>query len=161
MLPTTPPPQRAREAVYRLIRLRPRSAREVEDHLKRKGFDAQAIRDTVAWARELGLVDDEAFARLWVNDRLARRPCGARLLRLELRRKGVDDEAIERALARAELDEPRLIRELIRARWALYPGHDPEARRRKLFGFLQRRGFAAEAVWAALREAERDPPAGP
>lgn len=138
----------------RLLRARPRSTAEVVAYLRRKGFSDEAVATTLGWAQETGLLDDALFARLWVEDRLARRPCAARLLRFELARKGIAEELIEAALADVAPGEGERLRRLIAARLPRYRGQPPEVRRRKLLSFLRRRGFTAEEAFAALEELE-------
>lgn len=149
------PPQQAREAAYWLIRYRARSVRELLAKLEAKGFDAQVIEQTIAWARSCGLVDDAKFAQLWVNDQLMRRPQGARRLRWELKNKGVCDEDIDQALSKAELDERELIRGLVEKRLALYRGQPWELQQRKLAAYLAHRGFAMQDIAAVLKEHKR------
>lgn len=146
------PLQQAREAARRLIRHRARSVRELQTKLEAKGFDAQVIEQTIAWARACGLLDDAKFARLWVNDQVMRRPQGARRLRWELRNKGVCDEHIDQALSKAELDERQLIRSLAEKRLALYRGQPWEVQQRKLATYLAHRGFAMEDIAVVLKE---------
>lgn len=147
-----PAPRDAREQVFRLLKLRPRSTREVEEKLRSKGFDAQAIDETVAWAQDSGLLDDRLFARLWVEDRLHRRPASTSALRFELKRKGIVDAFIEEALSEAEIDERALVRRLVEQRLPLYNDQPKADRQRKLAAYLQRRGFQLADVFAVLDE---------
>lgn len=147
-----PQPQRAREAVYRLIKFRARSVWEVQQRLVQKGFDAQVVEETIAWALSCDLLDDAAFAALWVNERLFRRPMSVRFLRLELRHKGVSNQDIERTLSAVNVDERQLIRALIESRLPAYASYEQDAKQKKLIGFLKYRGFAAADVFAVLKE---------
>lgn len=151
-LPADEALSRARHDLERLLRYRPRSLREAEQRLLRKGFSSEIVRQVLAQAQERGWLDDEAFAKLWISDRLLTKPKGARALRSELRAKGVPDQMIERALERAELDETALARQLLQARLARYAADDPQSRERKLTAFLARRGFAYQVIRTVLRE---------
>lgn len=146
-------PERARNHLQRLLRFRPRSVKEVRSRLKRAGFSPEVIQSVTEEAIERGWLDDEAFARLWVRDRLLTKSKGRALLRRELLSKGVSEEIIERVLAEAEaeLDEEKLIRGLIEGRGDRYQGLDPETRERRLYAFLRRRGFSPQAIRRALR----------
>lgn len=147
-----PEESQARKYLLRLLRYRPRSRAEAEARLRRRGYSTKAIADTLTWAEEAGLLNDAAFAKLWVADRLERRPCGASLLRRELRERGVSPEAIEEALAQAGLDEEELARALVEERSARYRALPPEERRARLLAFLSRRGFPAPLCARVLRE---------
>ncbi len=101
-----------------------------------------------------GLVDDERFARAWVQSRLRHRPRSAALIRLELLRKGVTSE-IARKVLREEVSsetEGTMARRLARRRVAAYRGDDRESARRKLAAYLARRGFSYSIISAALAE---------
>ena len=98
------------------------------------------------------MIDDEAFAKLWIADRLAHRPRGKAMLRRELREKGVSLDIIERALEQAELDEEALVRSLAAERLQRYGDRSWEERERKTFAFLSRRGFPLALSRKVLQE---------
>src|SRR5262245_29551432 len=85
---------RALSAALRALDARPRSTAELRLRLKRKGFDPESVDAALARLTELGLLDDQTFARAWVENRQNARPRGTSALRDELRRKGVDAEII-------------------------------------------------------------------
>lgn len=134
----------------RFLGYRPRSMAEVRRYLGRKGFTEGAVAAALERMTQQGWLDDLAFARFWVEDRLRFRPMGHRALSYELRQKGVAAEIIETALADADsLDAARRAarRSLRRLR------HEtPEQLRRKLWGSLQRRGFEAELCREVVEE---------
>lgn len=142
---------RARRDLERLLRYRPRSRREAEQRLTQKGYRPETLAQVLTEAQERGWLNDEAFAKLWITDRLLTRPKSARALRLELLAKGISAEIIAGALADAGLDEGALVRELAEQRWAQYAGLEPLAREHKLAAFLMRRGFAPTLIRATLR----------
>lgn len=147
---------RARDQLLRLLSYRPRSVREVRRRLREQGYSPHAIERVVREAQANGWLDDAAFAKLWVEDRLMTNPKGPFALRQELRAKGVDEVHIERALAEADIDEAALIEALIERHKARYQGDAPETRRRKLVALLRRRGFSLSAIRKTLKE--RDEP---
>lgn len=155
--------RRAVEAGLTFVSYRPRSAKEVADHLRRKAFDAAARDHALRRLTELGYVDDAAFARFWVESRDTHRPKGKRALAWELRRKGVADATIEDALARFGGDEAALAAKVARKRAATLATADPYRFRRQLGAFLARRGFGYEVVeqvvgelWQERRDADDD-----
>ncbi len=154
--------ERAHEIALRLLRYRPRSEREVADHLRRKGFDAQTVEAVLERLRRVGLVDDRAFVRFWVENRAAFRPRGRTALQAELRRKGVPPAIIQEVLAEASPDERALALRLARERARRLRGLDPWTLRRRLAGYLLRRGFDRELVMEVLQamEAELGPGEG-
>ncbi|MFB6285094.1 MAG: regulatory protein RecX [Candidatus Bipolaricaulia bacterium] len=152
--PPNDPLAKARERLIAFLSTRPRSVEEARARLQRAGFALTVIEDALDDAEERGWLDDAAFAKLWVDDRLMTNPRGPKLLRHELREKGVDEAHIERALEEADIDEPQLVRDLIERQKPRYWRDDLEARRRKLFAYLQRRGFTYRAIRDALDEAD-------
>ncbi len=144
---------KAWHAALRLLEARPRAEREIRDRLRRKQFEPEQIDATIARLRDLGLLDDAQFARLWVANRAATSPKGAQALRYELISKGVDrqiaGEIVEDALdpaAEAEMCE-QVARKAL-PRYASSP--DRATFQRKLGGLLQRRGFAWDTVGPVL-----------
>ena len=135
-----------------LLRYRPRSRHEAASRLRERGFPAEVVEKTLAWAEENGLLDDRAFAKLWIADRLSRKPRGRELLKRELRAKGLAEEIIAEALAELEVDELALARRVLNEHLAHYRRRPPEVRRRLLLALLRRRGFAPEVAYRVVRE---------
>jgi regulatory protein len=105
-------------------------------------------------------VNDEAFARAWVENRNAFRPRGRSLLKMELRRKGLSDETVQSILSEQE-DEETLAMEAARKYVRRLKGLDWLEFRRKLGGFLARRGFSyttlapvVSEVWKEIQTAD-------
>lgn len=149
--------QRCYEAALRYLDYRPRSQAELKQRLARRGFDGDTIAATLARLKELGLVDDLAFARFWQENRQAFSPRGRWLVRRELRQKGVADEVIERVLADVD-DEDGAYRAAI-AKARNLPVSDYEGFRRRLGEYLKRRGFGygvikntLKKVWEEVKE---------
>jgi regulatory protein len=141
---------RATEAALRLLASRPRSVREISDRLRRKGFEQVTIERAIERLEGWNYVDDAEFARYWVENRTMHKPRGRRLLEQELRTKGVDREVVKEAIAEADVDEESAALELARAKLPSYRHDDPQAARRKLVGFLQRRGYSYDVIKPVL-----------
>lgn len=141
----------ALSAALRLLAHRPRSEREVRQRLLRKGVPGEAVDATVHRLRQLRLVDDEAFSASWVESRERTSPRGRRLLAAELMGQGVKRATAVRAAAAVDEAAAAVRAAENRAR-ALASLPWPEFRRR-LHGFLLRRGFDSETALAAVRGA--------
>ena len=146
---------KARDAALSLLSHRARSATELKQRLKRKGFEPEMAESTVERMEALGMVDDASFAESFVRDRVRLRPHGRRRLAQELRAKGVDEEtaraAIDEVMEREDASEMGLARAAA-ARWKPRPGEEPERARRRLHAFLARRGFGGDVVREVVRE---------
>jgi regulatory protein len=86
-------------AAARLIEARQRSTVETRRRLIRAGYPEPLVDTAIARLTDLGLLDDAAFARAWVESRDRARPRGERALRYELRSRGMSPELAEAALA--------------------------------------------------------------
>ena len=123
---------------------RPRSRAEIENYLEKRGVNEHQIAKITGRLERAGLLDDEAFAQYWVENRERFRPRGLRALRYELRNKGIDDGIIERALASVDVAESAYISAGRKARQL--KDLDRQAFLRKLVEYLARRGFSYEVA---------------
>lgn len=133
-----------------LLSYRPRSAEEVRRKLRqsKQVFSDTAIDQAVEKLERAGLLDDEAFARYWVSNREQFSPRSARALRHELRQKGVSNRAIDSALS--DLDEQDAAYRAAQAKVRRYAQADEKTFRKRLGGYLSRRGFSYGIVREVL-----------
>ena len=144
------------EAALRFLEARQRSSAEVRRRLLLHGYRADLVETSIERLTELGMIDDAAFARAWVESRDRARPRGERALRQELARKGIDrairDETLaERDVDRPDADEDAARRLLERHASALALVPDLRARRQRAFALLARHGFDSELCAALTR----------
>lgn len=140
----------AKARAVRLISRRPRSIAEIEQNLRQKDFEAHVIEQAVARLQEVGLLDDEAFARYWVEQRDTFKPRSHLALRQELQQKGVNRAVIEVALS--EVDQTAAAQRAAAKQARRYTHLTEDEFRRKLAGFLQRRGFHYEIIKQVIDE---------
>ena len=150
--------QDSHEAAYQkalgFLDYRPRSSAEVRKNLEKHGYDPEVIEQVLERLGRSGLVNDGQFAQTWVDNRSEFRPRGRRLLSMELRQKGLDDEAIESALT--GLDEEALAYQAaLKYQRKLQDLPKPDFRR-KLAGFLARRGFSYAVIEPVLERVWQD-----
>lgn len=153
---------RATEAGLRFLAYRPRSEREVRDRLRRRGFADGAIEEAVERLRGWHYLDDAEFARFWVENRNEHQPRGRRLLKSELRAKGVDPELASEVIEEEASEELPAALALARKRASSLHALDALTRRRRLASYLQRRGYGWDVVRpvldAVLGESDDDVP---
>lgn len=145
---------KAYDHASRFLGYRPRSTSEVRKNLQEKGYPPDAIDASIAKLTEQGYLDDNAFARYWVENRSTFKPRGARALRSELRQKGVADAVINIVLADLDGDAEAYRAAEVRAH--RYKGKTQAEFKHKVGQFLARRGFdyrTSEGVLAQLIEA--------
>jgi regulatory protein len=147
---------RAKNAAYRLLTYRPRSRAELIQKLQDKEFDQAVIEAVVADLVRLGYVNDRQFAEQWASSRVRLRAFGRRRIELELRNKGVERETISEALAAVFGAEPELGTAISAAEKKLNTmrSADRETRRRRLAGFLERKGYSFEIIRRVINERE-------
>lgn len=133
----------ARERSYQQALLylsyRPRSEAEIRQNLRKHETPDEVIEETLERLRQARLANDDDFARMWVENRSTFRPRSRRLLAMELRQKGLSDEAAQSALT--GVNEEELAYEAARKRAGRFNGLDWADFRKKLSDFLARRGF--------------------
>jgi regulatory protein len=142
--------EKAHEWALNFLSYRPRSEAEVRRHLYRRGSDEEVIHAVITRLVRASLLDDEAFARYWVENRAQLNPRGVHALRYELREKGVTDAIISQVLADFDdTDAARQAAETAARRFASLP---PREFRRRLGDYLTRRGFAYETTQTLIEE---------
>ena len=144
------------EAALRFLEPRQRSIGEVRRRLTRVGYRDELVEAAIARLSELGMLDDHAFARTWIESRDRARPRGERALRFELARKGIDRKTADEMIAARAADQPEAdaaaaARLLERNARALARVPDPRTRRQRAYALLARNGFDPEVAGAASR----------
>lgn len=128
----------------------------MEAKLRDKGFDEAVIQSALSGLIRLGYLDDEKFARLWAESRIRLRAFGRRRIERELREKGVDPAIVRETLAGVFADDQEVdIAE--RAAAGKVKGMqllDRETRRRRLAGFLERKGFPYDVIRVVLKKTD-------
>jgi regulatory protein len=134
----------------RYVAMRPRSEWELRDYFRRKQVDADAGEQITGRLRDVGLVDDLAFAHAWVNNRRQLKAISRRRLHLELKQKHVPEDIISQVLAEDTADERGELRTLVAKKRARYP--DPQ----KLMQYLARQGFSYDDIKSVLAADEEE-----
>lgn len=146
-------PEAARQYCLRLLSGRPRTKVELGDAMRRKGFDEQIVDEILDRYAEVGMIDDEVFARAWVDSRHRGRGLSKRALAGELRRKGVEPEFVDAAVsAVSEDDERTAALELARRRYRGMSAQPPEVVLRRLVGVLARKGYGAAVAIPVVKQ---------
>ena len=143
-------------ASLRFISFRPRSEKELSDFLSEKlkrwkVSGSVLIKKVIDRMRELGYVDDIAFAAWWRDQRVSFKPKGKRYIALELARKGISREIIEETLSKSgdgeesfnELEGAKSAIKKKIVQWAKLPIIE---QKRKMYTFLAQRGFSSETI---------------
>ena len=131
-----------------LLSYRPRTEWEIRSYLKRKDCPEQIVDRTLNKLRVNKYLDDEQFAKRWVENRRLLKPVSRRKLSQELRAKRISSEILDRVLSddKEITDEKSVLRELVAKKSNRYPD------RVKFMQYLARQGFGYEDIKAVLNE---------
>lgn len=144
----------ARKIVLRQLAMGPRTRAQLEDKLRDRGCEAQVAARVLDRMTAVGLVDDEAYAEMFVRSKQETKGLASGALRHELRKKGVADEVVDAALEEIEPEhEKEQARALATRRLRSMRGLDREVQARRLAGFLARKGYTPGVAYQVIREA--------
>jgi SOS response regulatory protein OraA/RecX len=164
------PPEGLLDAALRLLATRQRGVEELRGRLLRKGFPADSVASCLTWLEHRGHLDDEAFSRALVRERIRLSPRGGSVIGAELIRRGISPalarEVVERVLKDEGITEASLAEEAARG-WIRKQGPQSltalledrftsrrERARSRLYRLLSRRGFTGEAERAGMQAGE-------
>ena len=126
---------------------------EIAQKLEREGFSTDAIETSIAELIRSGHIRDRKFAENWIVRRQKSNPRGKTLLKQELIDKGVDRETAEQVVAViASEDETKVALQVAQKRVKQYSRLPTHVAKRRLYGFLARRGFGSEVVRQVLEQ---------
>ena len=136
--------EKAYQRALNFLSYRPRSQAEVVRNLRKHETPENQIEETIERLLKNNLVNDEDFAQLWVENRSEFRPRGAYALRMELRQKGLSDDIIDPVLN--NVNEEELAYRAALQRGYRLRNYEWNEFRKKLSGFLSRRGFSYQII---------------
>jgi regulatory protein len=139
----------------RLLALAPRTRAQLADALRKRDIPDEAAAEVLSRFEDVGLIDDAAFARTWVESRHHGRGLAGRALSAELKQRGVATDDIKAAIdAQLSPDaEAAAARLLVDRKVAATRGQPAQQRTRRLAGMLARKGYPAGLAFRVIREA--------
>ena len=148
------PYERARQVCLRMLTAAPRTSAQLAEAMRRKGVPDEAAGAVLGRLTEVGLIDDAAFARAWVESRHHARGLSRRALTAELQRRGVPGEDVQAAVGALDPDEEiATARQLVVKAMTATRGRPLPVRIRRLVGLLARKGYPAPLAYRVVREA--------
>lgn len=140
----------------RFLSYRPRSIKEVKESLEKKSTkggsatggkaEREVIEKVIALLIEQKFLNDEEFARAWIDSRLRSRPKALSILKQELSQKGIGREIIENVIPERKVTDTESIKPLIEKAKRKYAGLDPKERKQKMANYLARRGYSWDII---------------
>lgn len=150
--PDADPESVARRILLDQLTGQARSRKELAGKLAAKNVPDDVATRLLDRFEEVGLVDDEAFARSWIASRQPGKGLARRALAQELRRKGIDDEVAREALDEIDpADEEEAARALVRKKLRSLSRVDDATATRRLVGMLARKGYGPGLSFAVVK----------
>ncbi len=148
--------RRAREKALYLLEHRSHSKKELTEKIARTAASREAAQAAADRMEELGLLNDETYARDLARELFLRRRFGKARVRQELRLKGINPELIEELLEEYGDEELALenIRAVLEKKYAGW--QEEEKLRRRAFAALQRLGYPYDLIRSAMRPEDED-----
>ena len=138
----------------RFLSYRPRSEKEVRDRLKIK-YKKSNLKDlkliidrVIERLKKHKFINDEEFAKWWIESRLRFKPRSLRLIKLELKQKGIDSETINKIINDKGLmiNDLEQAKKLVEKRIVRLKGLDKQKVYEKLGRFLASKGFNWDTI---------------
>lgn len=145
---------KCRETVMRILARRDHSVAELGRKLAVRGFSPQVAEAEIACLLEKGYLNDRRYAERWASSALESGRCYGPRLRAELRQRGVDPETVSEVIADLTCgdDEAHALQLLVQRKFPDFNIRESDDRsRRRIFGFLQRRGFSSSKILSLFR----------
>ena len=149
------PEARARQVCLNLLTFAPRTRAQLAVALRKKGIPEGVADEVLARFEDVGLIDDAAFARSWVESRHYGRGLAGRALSAELKQRGVAADEIRAALDEqlSPDAEATAARRLVDRRIPGTRGLPADQRTRRLAGMLARKGYPPGLAYRVIKEA--------
>ena len=144
----------AQAICLRLLTAGPRTRAQLATALRKRRIPDEVAESVLSRFAEVGLIDDAAFARAWVESRHHGRGLARRALTAELRQRGIADGEVRSAVSLlGPEDELATARRLVAKRLSATRAKPPPVRARQLMGMLARKGYPAGLAAQVVREA--------
>ena len=148
---------KAKSDALRLLSFKPRSVEELRRRLARKNHSSEITEEVLSLLQAQGLLNDEKFARLFANARIYTRPTGKGQLAFDLKKKGLSRPLVDETIRNLrDYDEKKIVRDLVYTRFQKMTGVSKEKKKLRIYGFLKRRGFDNDVIFATLSDLFRE-----
>lgn len=142
--------QKAFDKTLNFAMRRPRSNKEIKDYFRRKEIDISIHQNIIDRLIRLELLDDQKFAKWWVEQRLQFKNKSKKDITFELRQKGLDSQIIKNVLDDCEIDELKIAKVLISKKEYKWQKYDEKTRKQKISQYLAGKGFNWDIINSAV-----------
>lgn len=156
--PEADPLSVARNIALRQLSMAPKSRKQLEEALTKRKVPQDVAKVCLDRLTEVGLIDDLAYAGMFIRSRCITKKVSRSVLKMELRQKGITDEFIEESLQQiSDEDEYQMATDLVIKKLRSMKNLEKDVMQRRLFGLLARKGYHAGISTKVIREQLNDP----
>lgn len=143
---------KVKQIAYKYANYKPRTAKQVNERLKQKGFSESEIGSALKFLKEFGLINDKKYAENFIKELLNKKPSGRSAMISELKKKGISKELAELSISRffPFEDLPDLAMQAAEKKMRIIRHKPKEKQKQALITYLQRRGFVWETIKSIL-----------
>ncbi len=138
----------------KFLSYRPRSEKEIRDKLKSKKASDSMIQIILTKLKDQKFVNDEEFTKWWIEQRITFKPRSVRLIKMELKQKGIGQELIDSTFDNLQLtiNDLESAKKLIQKRLNKYKNLSREEKFQKVSRFLASKGFNYDVIKEIFKE---------
>lgn len=143
--------ERLYNKALRFLSYRARSEKEIRERLQKAKAPIETIDKIIVKLKEYNFLNDVEFAKSWIENRIKLNPRSLKVIKMELRQKGISEEIIENLEFKVDCDK-ELAKKLSEKKAEKMKGLSKEEIQKKLYGYLTRRGFNYETIKRSVDE---------
>jgi len=143
----------AENFIYKLLSSHPRTAKEIEDKLEKKGFKKEIIKQAMNHFINLGYLNDKEYIDIWLENQIKYRPSSRAFCFKKLKSLGLDENLINEALDRklSEEKEFQIALKISEEKIRNLKKFSKKKQIEKLGFFLTQKGFPENVIWEILK----------
>lgn len=138
----------------KFLSYRPRSEKEIRDKLKSRKASEETINKIISRLKGNNFLNDEEFVKWWIEQRTTFKPRSVKIIKIELKQKGIDKELIDETIAHlpSTIDDLESAKKLIDKRLPRYENLSRDEKIQKIARFLSSKGFSYEIIKEILKD---------
>jgi len=140
----------AKSVAIRFVSLKLRGEKEIYTRLNDLGYDESTVLKVIEELKAMGYINDLLYASKFIHDRCKLRPKSIKMLRFELKNKGISDSIISEVLDKMDIDEHAVAEGLFRKKFGKCDLSDDKIIK-KVYNFLRHRGYSLSVIESVLR----------
>ena len=130
----------------RFLSFRPRSEKEIQDYLKKKNCNDDTSKKIIEKLKEHNFLNDLDFAKWWIEQRTSFRPRAERVIKIELKQKGIARDLIDEVFDKNPSKDKEAALKLAQKKVARYAKEEKQKAYEKMFRYLSSKGFNYDTI---------------